>query len=69
MVYLSLLAITGRHHLILMEVKSEKYPLDAALTLCQHYGVIDAEAYLLVRSGGHGSLAQAIKLYFEVSGL
>ena len=36
------------------------------MTICRKFGVIDAEAYLLVKSGGEGEVSSAIKLYFQV---
>lgn len=64
--YLQLLAVTGRQSQILEQIKQEDYPLDESLDICKHHGVIDAEAYLLVRSGGEGEIGTAIKLYFKV---
>lgn len=64
--FLRLLAITGRQNEILVEVQKESYPLDSSLEICRKYGVMDAEAYLLVKSGGEGEVASAIRLYFAV---
>ena len=64
--FLELLAITGRQQQIIEEVRKENYPLDESLRICRKFGVIDAQAYLLVKSGGEGEVSEAILLYFKV---
>jgi hypothetical protein len=42
------------------------FPLDDAIEICKKYEILDAWAYLLVKSGGTGNSSIAIEIYFRL---
>ncbi len=44
----------------------ENYPLDESINICKKYEVLEAYAYLLVKSGGTGNIEAAIRVYFKI---
>ncbi len=60
------MAITGQKELILQELKLHMFPLDEAIEICKKYEILDAWAFLLVKSGGTGNSTVAIEIYFRL---
>lgn len=60
------MALTGNPDIILEELMKENYPLDESLEICKKYDVLEAYAYLLVKSGATGHIEAAIRVYFNL---